>query len=137
MDRESNPSGYPIPRWLKEKQGTGRTTRMLEAVKDNCRDGISIFVVMPDSVMAKSVQRSFERMILSVVGWPPFEQDGSTTRWNGAQVIWASCRDQGWNWKTMRLDGIDPICLVFVDPSCIEMHFHHLIEAWHRFDEAA
>jgi hypothetical protein len=110
---------------------------MLQAVKDSCDKGKYIFVVMPNEILAKEAQRSFEAMLPSFEGVPTFEHANGKTYWNGGQVSWESCRGSGWDWRSMMFRGAHPSCVYFVDPSCVEIQFHHLLEAWHRFDAGA
>lgn len=85
--------------------------------------------------MRDRAQRLFEESLPSFDGQPTFKHVNGKTYWNGAQVSWETCEDPEFDWHSMRFRHSHPSCLVFVDPSCVEIKFHRLLGAWHRFDE--
>lgn len=123
-----------VPKWLKERRNTGRTTRMLREVVKSCKPGATIVVVLPNEVEARHVRALFERSLPRVDGKYAFVREGVKTRYFGAQIDWKSCNSDEWDWMTMRFRNMHPECIVFVDPSCMELRFFELLDAWHRFD---
>ncbi len=110
---------------------------MLQAVRYSCDKGKYICVVMPNDRHAKEAQRAFEAMLPSFDGVATFEHANGKTYWNGGHVSWESCQDKNWDWRSMTFIGANSSYVYFVDPSCIEIQFHKLLEAWHRFDAGA
>lgn len=129
-----------------ERKGTGRTTRMMDAVDDAFRKGaryIQVVVVLPElsasafyERMASDLgaecvdRRGKDKVALSLTPKAVHESvPGSAI----CEVAFMSA-DRSWDWERMRFLNSHDSCLVFVDHWVIERRFLKMLTELHRYD---
>lgn len=108
---------------------TGRTTRMLEAAIEKARGGEDVYVVGRNPEQAKYLQ-------LQVAGMTGTEPFATRVRVGDGEITFETVTHESWNWHTLRHTGMFPTVPVFLDHYALEGQFGHIIEAFHRWDEA-
>ena len=112
------------------KRRTGRTTRMLEQVKQDCKVGSRIFVVCADATTGRMLQDQFEN------GLNPQEYTSGdwVTYYRGGQIYWKTMASPLFDWTTLSFPGSRPHDIVHIDHHCFERRYGHILEAWCRYD---
>jgi hypothetical protein len=110
-------------------RNTGRTTRMLEAAIESAEGGEYVCVVGRDQQQAKHLQ-------LQVAGMTGTEPFATKVRVGDGTITFEAVTEKTWNWHLLRHQGMFPTVPVFLDHYALEGQFAHIIEAFHRWDEA-
>lgn len=95
----------------------GRTTRMLEDARRLKDEGKAVYVMAANARHAKALREQFGDKNNSV----KFETPDSLSNFD---------------WRTFRLPGAHPNCVVLVDHFAIESQFSSLLDMLHRYDAA-
>lgn len=102
-------------------RATGRTTRMLQDAIEHAKDGLAVYVIAATRTHAQLL----EKMLESIGGE---EVTGLGIKFETAQNL------GNFDWRTMRLAGASPTCVVLADHYAIEFAFARMLDMLHRYD---
>ena len=98
-------------------RATGRTTRMLADAKSKATEGRAVYVIAANEAERRRMQQALGQDAPSL--GIKVETPGSLGNFD---------------WRSMRLKGAHPNCVVLVDHFAIEQQFAAVLEMLHRYD---
>lgn len=100
--------------YIDQLRGTGRTTRMLEHAKKLVDEGRRVWILVYHTSeilrIRSQLGTSDQRIQITTPELARFD------------------------WKAMRIQGLDPNTVILIDHHAIEDRFHRLLDAYHAYD---